>query len=100
MSFKQKKKLNFNQFCNFKRALGKSVFLKIAQAFEARDFFTFSSGFWIFEAHNIINIFLIRKDVYVNYILIIKSIYKVCYNGIKQQQNVMKIVKYVDRQKQ
>ena len=57
-----RKKLKFTQFHNL--LLEKSVFLKIVvKAFEAGDFLTFYLGFWDFEAHFLIKIFLIKKRV-------------------------------------
>ena len=36
---------------------------------------------------------------YVNYIVIVKYIYKVCYNKVKQQRNIIKTVKDADNQR-
>ena len=58
--------LRFTQFVTFKEVLRKSAFLKItAQAFEAGIFLTFSKGFGIFKGNFLINIFLMKKNVYL-----------------------------------
>ena len=57
-----KKSQNLLSFVAFKRTLGKISVLKIAaQAFVTVDFLNIFLRFWVFKAHFLIKIFIIKK---------------------------------------